>query len=79
MQDDTSCLLKSIKLFPVTYFLMFSRAKLCNLKTEEEVYKAKAKNKIDFGILNSSVKNRDFIPRHLTHGFFTYTILHFYI
>jgi len=58
---------------------MFSRAKLCNLKTEEEVYKAKAKNKIDFGILNSSVKNRDFIPRHLTHGFFTYTILHFYI
>jgi len=68
---------KKHKIIPCYIFLIFSRAKLCNLKTEEEVYKAKSKNKIDFSILNNSVKNRDFVSRYLTHGFFTYTNLHF--
>ena len=58
---------------------MCQRAKLCNLKTEEEVYKAKAENKTDFGMLNNSGNNRNVIPRYLTHIFFTYAILHFYI
>ena len=49
---------------------MCQRAKLCNLKTEEEVYKAKAENKTDFGMLNNSANNRNVIPRYSTHIFF---------